>query len=250
MRGLQPPASAVPLFLWLLGTFPTGTCHWSHLNLTAEKCGVQFLCSLPIPCSPRSMFTSHREAAQGWTRMGDSGEAPRPRRSSGVRGTQGWGIVGAPAWLPPSSAPCVGMSLSCSFAPCLTAMGPQHQVSPWHGCSHGSSILGKMWGRILGAEPPQVLLSRSPVPVTFRVAAPPQTRGMRGSGQRRGEAGRPKAEQHRTSDASFLPAPPSASQRLPAPRPRCHRRCSAASLRRTRRQHRGRSPGRDTHVGP
>lgn len=146
MRGLQPPASAVPLFLWLLGTFPTGTSHWSHLNLIAEKCGVQLPCSLPIPCSPRSMFPTEKllRDGQGWISLGKLHGHADPPGSEGYRAGELWG---APA---PQLCSLRGVSLSCSFAPCLTAMGPQHQVSPWHECSHGSSVLGKMWGRILG----------------------------------------------------------------------------------------------------
>lgn len=181
MKGLQPPASAVPLFLWLLGTFPTGTCHrspqphsrkmWSSASMFSAHPLQPTVNAPPLNHSPqRSCSGMDKDgAARGCP---TALQIPWDQRDTVLTGL-GWGVVGCPCLVAPQRcSPC-----GCSSAPCLTAVPPQHQMSPWHRCSHGSSILGKMRGRILGADPPQVLVSRSRVPATFRipVAAPLQT---------------------------------------------------------------------------
>lgn len=133
--------------------------------------------------------------------------------------------------------------------PSLTAVGPQHQLSPWQGCPHGSSTLGKVGERILGADPPQVLVSRSPVPVSDSGGSPTPNTGNEGL---RGPEGRCGAAQGRAvQDQRCLPVFPSASQRLPAPP------AAAAALPSavfcclpTEEAPAAPGPRRDTHAGP
>lgn len=134
-----------------VGDLPT-----SHL-LTSQHKNVGFsfrvLCSSPAAHSRCSPTEPHpREAAQGWTRMGQSGDAPRPCRPLGITGGHSWQaqpspehwtgeLWGAPSRLSHSSALCVRLRVGglpelplCPLCHGCGATAPgvtMARVSPW-----------------------------------------------------------------------------------------------------------------------